>query len=333
MTRSSRAALLPVFGDPFCFAYWLNWFLWSSRLDVDKLYVIFSNADQERADVCRQLLEESGLAYDWYWQPEPMQHGDAIREMLEVCTEELVVLLEEDTVIFKEGALDEEFCRIERGECDAVASPRGSCSQWITDRATEKWAIPDRSYERDNNVNFWPCFYFGRKDDLLSTDRDFNARTWQPGELVEPLGEVAPETVVGDTFVSTSLQLRAMGLRFHLCRQDHGHPDDILDAEKRINIFDGNAKWVHHGSLSSWGMLFDPNHQPVPGLAFGEMARRCQWWRTFVDYFVGTRPGLLSELAQRYREGISNIMAIYSVPETEVFVRQRKYQKLFGYRI
>lgn len=338
----TRAAILPHFGDPFALYYWLSWFKRVWHTEVDALYVVSSNVinDEVKQEIIAMLneaaltfdsnpLKQKKIHYDISYKP--IQHGDAVNLALGKCEEDLVMLVEEDTVIFKPGEVKQCFDALEK-DYDIVASNRGSCSDILTQKSREKYGpCPLPAGSRDNCYNFWPNFFFCKKDLLLRTDRNFNARTWNKGERIEQLNVTAgDDPIVGDTFVWASIQLRALTTRIAHVEQYHGSPGDLDDYQLNLNVFNGRAGWVHHGSLSGWRSLLDEKQKKVEGVDPNEMARRMQWYRTFIDYWKGKKPDHLVELSCAYRDGIMRTMDLYGLSDTQIRKRQFIYQRLFG---
>ena len=211
---SSRAVLLPTPGDPFLMKYWIDNFREKYKKYVDKLYVCI-NTSIERPVVkyIQDMLDSVGASY--MYLDHQIEHGDAINRLLEMCQEEYIVLVEDDSFVIKGEKVAECFERLENDECDVVAGKRGSCAMEILKRASEVWGINYEGYG-DQGCNFWPNMFFCKKEILLKTDRNFGARMWYKGEKIEPLNYITQGDCATDTFVNTSLQLRAMGLRFHI---------------------------------------------------------------------------------------------------------------------
>ncbi len=339
----SRAALLPQFGDPFGLAYWLSWYRRCWWQEVDALYILCSNVlSPEVASEMDKMIEETNRwvhALDpekrIYWQIQlpGVQHGDGIALLLKTVQEDHLVLLEDDTIVFKPGYLNYQFERLESGEFDIIGSPRGSCAQCIIDASIRKYGapnLPEGSY--DNSCNFWPNFFFARTDILFETDLMFNAKGWDAGDRIEQLDLTITEPSFGDTFVWASIQLRAIeGIKIGYCEQFHGHPDDLLHYTQDVNVFSGSAGWVHHGSLSGWRMLVDqPHNHVIPGLDIGEMARRLQWYFTYVEYCEKHYASYLPELRQQYKGGALKIQLMYSIADNDIIQRQRIYKHLLG---
>jgi hypothetical protein len=281
-----------------------------------------------------------------------MEHGDGINLLLDECQEELVVLLEDDCYIWKAGKIKECFEAIESGQYDVIGSPRGSCSKDIWDLAKDKWHL-DYSHIGDNGPNFWPNLLFTKKSILLATDRKFGARTWKVGETIEPLGKYAPQDdiAVGDTFVNTSLQLRNMVPkdRIREIPQYHGSTDDQADYEKGANLFDGNAPWVHVGSLSSGvhGNLRDDQGRalgrrkidPPKDTSMGnfpetdqekmEWERRVAFWSMFMDYYMlGNAPDPIYEFREEYIKAVNRIIEAYQLNRNRIAKRIALYRTI-----
>lgn len=339
----SRVAILPHFGDPFALHYWLRWCRRAWQHEIDALCIVSSNvgdaanraAIKHVVDLFRQQFKtDDGQDKPIYLMTsyEPIQHGDAINKGLDMIEQDLVMLVEEDALIFKSGRVGDCFSRLEQGEFDAIGSGRASCSEIIAQ--TAEAMHPDAknaAIGRDGGPNFWPCFFFARADDLREkTDRNFNAKSWEKGEVIKPLGVTAEETLAADTFGWASIQLRAAGLNFGYINQYHAHPDDIDDYNARRFVFDGQSSWFHIGSLSGWRSLFDKKKVKIQGVAMEEIARRMAWYLTFVDVWLGQEPNLLTKQEQAYRTGVTQILALYEIPQYQIAKRQMIYQKLMG---
>jgi hypothetical protein len=233
------------------------------------------------------------------------------------------------------------------GEADAVGGKRGSCSMEVWERARDVFGL-DYSGFGDQGPNFWPCYFFIKKETLLNTDRNFGAKNWKRGEIIESLNnyKVRDENCANDTFVNTSLQLRKMGLRFHYEPQYHGSPNDLSDYAQRVNLWDGQAAWTHVGSLSSGigGVLMDDFgrslarrkiDEPVSGTIIPnycntdaerlEWERRIQWWLTFYE---NSEPEELRELREEYRKAIMRVIDRYKLSFDNIKRRQMIYSEL-----
>jgi hypothetical protein len=347
----SRAAILPYPGDPFLLHYWLSFFdrVWGN--EVDKLYIYLNSPIEiEVVDYIKELCAarpKINLTYN----PKQIEHGEAINRTLDIVQEDYVMLIEDDAFIFVSGIVDACFQLIETGVKDIVGSKRGSCSQEILDRAKEVWRL-DYLGEGDQGPNFWPNFFFCKKQTLLDTDRHFSARSWKRGERIEPLDYIVKdELVCGDTFVNTSLQLHAKfpQERIQYVNQYHASPDDLLHSAHRQYLFDGRAPWTHIGSLSSGvgGVLMDSysrslsrrmvddpkdNTQLNKEYCQGdgerkEWERRVQMWLTFVQF---REPGKIDNFANLYLSAINRIVEQYELSWANIFHRQKVYKLMLG---
>lgn len=255
----SRAAILPTPGDPFLLNYWLKYFKTRWYNSVDKLYIYYNSPIQKPVvDFVRDIVRDPKI--NFVYNDLQVEHGTALDRTLDIVPERHIMFVEDDCFILKPELINLAFEMLERREVDVVGSKRGSCSLEISLRAKELWGL-DYEGEGDQGCNFWPNLFFTRKEVLLATDRNFGARAWSRGEVIKALGDyiVKEEMAVGDTLVNTSLQLRAMGLRFYYLPQYHGSPDDLEHYEQNRYVFDGKCPWFHVGSLSSGvsGVLMD----------------------------------------------------------------------------
>lgn len=347
----SRAAFLPFPGDPFLLHYWLKNFnkFWSN--EVDRLYIAHNSAiEPEIAEYIEDLARRMvGDKLTFLYTSRQTDHGIVINEMLDACNEDHILLVEDDGFIFKPGVVNHWFEMLEVGRFDVIGSKRGSCSLEILDYAKKKWSL---SYEGlgDQGPNFWPCFLFTSKKILLDTDRNFRARAWDRGEMIEQLDYVVDvDRVVGDTFVNTSLQIRdkVPKDRIHCVPQWHGSPDDIADYENKRYLFGGDAYWCHIGSLSSgvggilcndkgYSLSTKKDGEPqypnaiLPGWCNSEgekneWERRVQWWFTF---WQNREPGMIDEFAEQYFNAIQRIIQQYGLSPKNISRRQEIYKTL-----
>ncbi len=349
MTRS-RAAFLPHPADPFLLTYWLKFFnnVWGSEIDCLYIYVN-SPTEKPVIDYIYRQLMSSPYRVNYQYETVQKEHGVALDRMLDIVEQDNIMLIEDDCFIFKKGVIDEQFRFVEENPQNVVGSARGSCSMEILQKAQEVWGI---SYEGegDRGPNFWPNLFFSHKGVLLATDRKFGARAWHKGEVIEPLNHIVQEDIaVGDTFVSTSLQVRNMKLNIRMIPQYHGSPHDYEHSASGYNLWDGNAPWVHVGSLSSGthGVLMDDENRPLayrtvkpPGgkSVLGnfcnsenerlEWERRVQWWLTALQYYRAHGDGSIDDFADAYHKAIYRVIEQYSLNEGRIQQRQRIYAKL-----
>lgn len=346
----SRAVILPYPGDPFLLNYWLQNFYQYWEPEIDKLYVILNSPVENKVvEYIRYLCADSSDKIVFIYENKQIEHGDVIRIGLETATEEFVMLIEDDGFIFKKGVVDFCFRQIEDGNFDIVGSKRGSCSMEILKAAEWKWGLNYRGYG-DQGCNFWPCYFFSKRQLLLDTDRNFSARAWKTGETIEPLSYVVEVPVInGDTFVNTSLQLqnKIPQSRILYVPQYHGSPDDLEHYDKHKDLFDGLANWTHVGSLSSGigGLLkddvnrclarrlIDPPGEPTQlnldwcqtDQERHEFERRVQWWLTFYEH---RQLDEIEEFAELYRAAIFRIIDQYKLDIHAIRHRQKAYRTL-----
>lgn len=350
----SRAAILPFAGDPFLLHYWLELFyrVWCD--EVDHLYILCDTTMEKPVlEYIEYLCTEDPDKITYIYNPTKEQHGDKILRGLLACKEKYVMQIEDDAYVFKPGMVDWCFNQIESGEYDIVGSKRGSCHDEITERAKQIWGTTSTG-AGDQGCNFWPCYFFSTRDLLLQTDRNYNSRAWVQGEIITPLQDyeaVAP-VVASDTFVNTSLQLRAMvpENRILYVPQYHAHPDDFKHYEQHAEYtpFDGKASWTHIGSLSSGvdGVLMDDQGRslarrlidPPKGptvlqsycnteMEIMEFERRVQWWESFWD---NRDPNEIKEFAELYRKALDQIIDQYKLNRKRILQRQQIYKEAFN---
>lgn len=353
----NRAVLLPHPADPFMFRYWLNLFnkVWSN--EVDRLYIYISSPmERPIMDYMIDLCNKNGKI-NLQWHNDIVDHGIALDRMLDVVTEENVMIIEDDGFIFKPGYVDECFKAIESGNYDIVGSARGSCAQEILDAAQARWNL-DYSGIGDRGPNFWPCYFWTKKSILLQTDRNFRAKHWKAGEIIPGIDLFVDKEagLIGDTFVNTSLQLRGIipQERIRMVPQYHGSPLDLDDYASNRNLWDGQAMWTHVGSLSSGthGVLADDYGRPLarrmvdppkendklPNYCNSEgerkeWERRAQWWQMFLDDFTQSDdprrvPIEVVNFAIEYSKAIQRLIKQYGLSVDSINKRIRIYRQL-----
>lgn len=343
----SRAAILPYPCDPFLGNFWLSFYdrYWQS--EVDKLYIYADSLVEQQVwdyiiDRCRRSKNVE-LIID----KNQREHGYCINQALEHIKEEYLMIIEDDCFVFKPGQIDKCFSMLEQGHVDVVGSKRGSCRKEILDRAAERWGL---NYEGlgDQGCNFWPNLFFSKTDTLRNTSRKFGAVQWSAGEYCEALDYAFKEEAVGDTFVGTSLELRAMipEHRIGYIPQYHASPDDLKDYEAKRFLFDGIAPWVHMGSLSSGmgGVIRDQWNRPLASrelMAKEEIVLLPDHWCNSSlekDYekriacwtmaWEAREQDKLAEFAQEYYIGLERVIEQYKLNRGNIEMKKQIYKEL-----
>jgi len=324
----SRCAFISAGGDCFLSLLMLRLFKrW--RDEVDHLYICFNaTIDPAISDyVASEYAKEPKAT--WIFSPKPLGFGIPINKCLEACNEggkeDIILLLEDDGMIFEQGRVNDLFQKIEGGGVDAIGSPRFSCTDEIANAVKEKYGL-DYSGTGDKGPVFWPNFFFVKREDLMKTDLNFAGKGWKAGEYIKELDMTCKEEQAGDTFVSTCLQLRAMGLKFHDVLQNHASPTEIEDIPlKRYNHDYGFQGWIHGGSLSSgWNgfLLTPPSAQE--GLSIQEFETRAAFWDLVSE--VEEIPD--KEFTKRYRRGIDDFVREGGLNRGRVSQKKAFYKNL-----
>lgn len=325
-----RAAILPTPGDPFLLHYWLKLFDRVWRLEIDKLYVYVNGADKQVFEYIEDLYRRYAVVS---YNPNQVEHGQAIATTLETVKETDVMLIEDDGLIFKPGHVANCFRQLENGTYDIVGSKRGSCGTQILKLAQNTWGLSYEGYG-DQGPSFWPCYFFTHAYMLRGVD-NYGAKFWAKGDIIKPFNVAAEYDQAGDTFVDASLQLRGVVAKERILTipQYHLHPDDYDHYRSRQSIWDGQANWLHIGSLSSgYNNLLDVN-KPLPARPANdfekrEYERRVQWWLTFWE---NREPGKLESRAAAYKLGIDRLITSFKLSRERIAERQRITQGVINY--
>lgn len=228
--------------DPFLNAYWLrNYRTWAD--EVDELRILMCGQDDPSVIAYMQRLVESVPHAQLDYVPSRVVHGEAIGRLIDWASADYVMLCEDDAFVRRAGVVDKQFRRLESGEYDLVGCPRGNTNPKIVDAAVQKWGPWETTESGEVGHSLWPCFLFTRRAFLQATDGHYDSRNWAPGDVIEGLGYTVDDYSSGDTFVSASYQLRAMGLRIKLESQ-------FRIEEAKLEAWD-HIPWFHVGSLSS----------------------------------------------------------------------------------
>lgn len=348
----TTAAFLPTPMDPYICLLWLEIARNTWLEEVDTLYVLL-NGDTEKvvAEFLKRKFEEVPNAVVEYI-PGMIQHGTSLALMTKKAKEDLVMFVEDDGFIFKKGLVKKYFEIIESGEYDVIGSGRTSSSMEIQ-RIVAKKCNVDLMVPGDAGVAFWPNFFFAKRVDLLKTDLDFNAKGWSKGDYIKELDWVVePDSDMarGDTFVWGSIQLRALGLKCLNIPQYHLHPEWEAEKANKVNVWDGQAGWLHAGSLSGslYGILTDSVGNPLafrdlplapreegwklPSYATSkqekqEFEKRCAFYLLAWDRYRG-EPGL-DGFAEPYRIAVERVIEQFELDRQSIQLFVEELTRIF----
>lgn len=297
------AALLPTPGDPYVFAYWARNYAKVWRGEVDELHVLVNGV----ADCARPAVERT-LRYVGVQATvvrARIGHGEAIGQLLAGCDADMVVLVEDDGYVREPGAIADRIGRVWH-EGGVIGSPRGGMSPDLEQAALARWG-PVVGPDTSSGHGLWPCFLFARRDDLLATDRRFDARSWRRRAVVPGLEHtVAGESATTDTFTSAAFQLRAK------------LPITLEVQHKELwqkQLPPGGAPWFHAGGLSNGDFLADRwdgggARAGIGGSMEGlDWAHRAWWWTRCLD----TAGDLLLDNQPVYRARLERLVEFTGV--------------------
>lgn len=323
----TRAAFISAGGDPFILL--LSYKLFKERWydEVDKLYICYNTSiNQELVPFVEQRLKDPKV--EFIYVPQALSYGLPINKCLEKCSEDLIMLLEDDGYIYQRGVVGKHFKYIEGGEFDVIGSPRFSCALEVADAMKVKYNL-DYSGEGDKGPNFWPNFFFCKRSDLLKTDLDFAPKMFPKGEYVKEL-DLTPETDLhNDTFVWTGIQMRFLGLRFKEVPQHKASPTELEDKQFGINNWKERPYgWLHAGSLSVFvTYLMLENYMPDPPNDFclQELETRISFWQLAVELEEYSE---IAEFKKHYLEGLEKTIKHYKMNENRINKKKLVYKQL-----
>src|SRR3990167_6457218 len=305
----TRSCFLSAGGDVFIASLVLK--LWQDnwRDEIDHMWICFNN----HSDVPKEVVSEFLAKWSQdpkvriIFSPQGLGNGKPITLMTKCSDDDLVILLEDDGFIYESGAVNKCFQDIESDLTDIVGSPRFSCGTEIGEASKIKYSL-DYSGYGDVGPNFWPNFFFCKREDLLKTDLNFASIGFKAGDYCKELDYTFKDVNYGDTFVWACMQLRALGLRSQSVPQHHAGPFEIQDKEKHEQNWHPTQSWfpwIHGGSLStSWnGYLSDRLPDLSNESAIQETETRVAFWTIASDVIDG-----FTDFKKLYEEGIENLI-------------------------
>jgi hypothetical protein len=324
----SRALILPTPANPFLLCYWIHLYKQFIKPEIDTLYVhVNQSLDENVKRYIDDLLNEDGIIY--VYTDHQIEHGDAIDKILDLVTEKYVCLIEDDCLIFKSGAINQYFTELEQYNYEVVGSKRGSCGKEIWDASQDKYDLDYTGYG-DTGCNFWPNLFFIETEALRQTDRNFKAKEWKAGTFIPELNYTIQQDTYGDTFVNTSIQIlnKYPQHRILYIPQYHASPDDGIHYDQKTSVFDGNARYIHVGSLSSMNVNTYTKQQYLRNeYEKKEWERRVAFWRMFYQ-FSYPFPTYMNDYANKYNEVLERMTADLELSAERICIFQSRYKKL-----
>ena len=323
----SRSVFMSACGDPFITSLAIK--LWQKYWhdEVDEFLICYNNNAQVPQNVASEFLSRTifDKKVSIIYHPHGIGNGIPITEMTQISRRSHVMLLEDDGFIFTPGKVDSAFVQIEHGHVDAIGSPRGSCGKEVENAMQKKYNL-DYSGYGDVGPNYWPNFFFCKREDLLKTDMNFASKAFNQGEYFKELDHTFVENNFGDTFVWADIQMRYNGVRFGHVPQYHAMPSEIEDYEKKeANWRDGKPFWMHGGSLSAGlnGYL-SGNIPPTDTLsAKTEMESRAAWWQIALNNTTG-----YEGFRDIYQSGINNLIEGAKLERSRIEKKMNIYNSL-----
>ena len=302
-----RAALMSTCGDVFITSLVIK--LWNERWrdEIDKFYINFNNHCQVPSGVVGEFMRN--IANDKkiviIYHPVGISNGPPQVELLKLCNEDLILLLEDDFFIFESGIVDNYFKKIESGETDIVGSPRYTIGE-VAEAAKKKYNLDYEGYG-DRGFGWWPTGFFCKREDLLRTDLDFGSKKYPKGEYFKELDHTFENDDYTDTFTWTSVQLRYLGLRsieIPSHKADPYEEDSMRNKMMNWHPTQQPFNHIHGGSLSTsiGGYLSGRVPDVSPKGALEEMESRIAFW----TIALGATNGFDS-LRSEYANGIDQL--------------------------
>ena len=340
----TRAAVLPTPGDPFLNKLWFKLFEKYWQNEVDKLYVLVNSKIEDSVVNFLRGMYTSNPKVVFLYRDHMIEHGWALKELILACKEDLIMLVEDDGMIFKSGAVKEQFDRIESGEFDVIGGHRQSSTPKIAE------AVQRKFYTADLESFLWPNFLFTKTKYLMRTDLEFGAKGFKAGETVPILEAIFEEDQAMDTFGWATIQLYAQNLNIDFIEQYHAMAEDIMFYEQKTRMWDGQAKWCHWGSLSgmmtNWlrddfgrplesrsrvdtsvGVLGHSGELDSEGGRMDFESRVAHTMLAFEKTFAECKE--IDDFRKQYEGALQRLIAAFGLNTTNIFTKMRIYKELF----
>lgn len=327
----SRAALMASCGDPFISMLSFRLFEERWQDEVDAFFINFNNYVGVSPEIAGEFIARvvQNPKVHVVYHPKGIGNGPPITEMVKIAKYDNLLLLEDDGFIFGKGAIDDGFKKIEADLCDAVGSPRFSCGNEVAEAAKKKYGL-DYSGYGDVGPNYWPNFFFCKREHLLQTDLDFGSHAFKAGEYYPQLDHTFVETNYGDTFVWACVQLRALGVRFQSIPQHKASPFELDERASKTGNFWPDyppMRWIHGGSLSvGIGQYLSGVKPDVSSdIAKQEIESRVAFWKLAFNSIDGFEP-----LRVAYRDGIENLVLDCNLDRDRITKKYNLYKELLS---
>ena len=304
----ARAALLPSVGDPVLMTFWWKFFneVWADEVDELRCYLCYKPALPEYVEYIDKLVSSHPKAI---FKHLPISgYGWGQKPLIEDTEAANIMYIEDDGFIYKKGAVDEQFKKLEDDTYDIIGSPRVSIDMNIHKAQMEKYGLKEEGY--DYGGNFWPNFFWAKRDIILKTDMHFGGKRWKKGHYLKELDYTVQDEEEGaDTQSWVSIQLRELTDKIGIVPQYKAYPH--LDEELRARgewTFSPKAKWIHSGSISSGIMMYirDQSDVPLGALSSGaikldklttehelqDFAMRIAWWTIALEQSWSSLEGM-----------------------------------------
>lgn len=327
----SRSVFLSSCGDPFLtlFVHKLYRERWSDF--ISNFYINYNNhcgvSQPVVAEVFKRLSEDPKTHIIYH--PKGIGNGTPITEMTRISQDDVVMLIEDDGFIFNPETMDASFKKIESGETDIVGSPRFSCGTEVGESLKKLYNL-DYSGYGDVGPNWWPNFFFCKREHLLKTDLNFGSKEFKKNVYYRELDNIMSQKEYGDTFVWACIQLRFQGLRYQSVPQHKADPYEIESKQKgEMNWHPSQQPfhWIHGGSLSSgWGgYLSGRIPEATDDNSKREIESRCAFWTIVSDTVVG-----LDDFKQHYKQGIRYLVENYGLDQENINKKIIIYKQLMN---
>jgi len=271
MTKKSRISVLTAFHtEPYIALYFKKIYEKYWKDEIDAIYTLVSGSNYMDSASFTQTLWEGIAGFTGYAQ-DIDDHGKTLNRIYawldneemrgKLPTSDIIMIIDSDEYIYREGWVEELAGYIERDEADIVASWSQSGSQRLGEVVRNKFMV--------ENHRLNPMIALIRKSFLdRIEDINFSARQFLPKEYIKCIDWTVPQDFPESY---GPWKLESMDTCGFLGMQ-------LLALKPRLKIIDMNTEGacLHAGSMSSWAT----NYAHIPPTYFPDQnfEDRITWW-------------------------------------------------------
>ena len=255
----TREALMISNCFPFFIKYWRKIFdKWEGA--IDKVYVAIEKPLEPTTETyIRKLFDHPKIVLS----PGYTDQFNGLTEMFHKSSEDLVMVLHDDTFILNRKPLDKYFSLAEQGKIVVPLYSHINPAEYLEPIMNELFPtqVPFIVEETgEKGYSFLLYFFFASRKALKKTSAYFGGSGFQKGDWVEPFKRNVEEQIGGDTGFLLGLELLANGEQFVAIPHDDNTTTNLSRMENQIEYLENckknkkgqfNIDWLHVMALAN----------------------------------------------------------------------------------